>query len=233
MTSRQLLTYVAVTIGIAAAGGLYLILNSPNRGFAFAIFLAGLFFLLFYTWPLKYIGLGELAVILVWGPLMIGGGYYVITGEWSNNVVLAGLPYALGVTLVIFGKHIDKYSEDKKKGIHTLPVIIGEKASRYIAIAAAILQYLITTYLVIIGFFSPIMLLVWITVSGYPKLRAKVSLGQFINYFSKPRPKTEPKNWKQWPLYFVSIAFTQNERFGIVFVFALFLETIGKLIGII
>ena len=48
--------------------------------------------MLFYTWPLKYIGLGEIAVLLVWGPLMIGGGYFVITGVWDWNVVLAGLP---------------------------------------------------------------------------------------------------------------------------------------------
>src|SRR2546430_10339218 len=34
--------------------------------------LAGAVFVLFYTYPLKYIGLGEVAVILVWGPLMIG-----------------------------------------------------------------------------------------------------------------------------------------------------------------
>ena len=29
----------------------------------------------------KYVGLEELAV-LVWGHLMIEGGYYTITGEW-------------------------------------------------------------------------------------------------------------------------------------------------------
>ena len=29
--------------------------------------LAGAFFVLFYTWPLKYYGLGEPAVLVVWG----------------------------------------------------------------------------------------------------------------------------------------------------------------------
>ncbi len=33
----------------------------------------GSFFLLFYTWPLKYIALGEISVFIVWGLLMIGG----------------------------------------------------------------------------------------------------------------------------------------------------------------
>ena len=124
-TEKQLLTYAAVTGLIALACGIVLtVLRGPA---ALALLAAGAFFVLFYTWPLKYIGLGELAVIIVWGPLMIGGGYYVITGQWSWNVVLASLPYALGPTTVIFGKHIDKHDPDKAKGIHTLPVIIGEK----------------------------------------------------------------------------------------------------------
>ena len=58
----------------------------------------GAFFVLFYTWPLKYIGPGELAVVIVWGPLMIGGGYYAITGVWDWNVILVSLVYALGPT---------------------------------------------------------------------------------------------------------------------------------------
>ena len=65
-------------------------------------------------------------MLVVWGPLMIGGGYFVMAQQWSWNVVLASLPYVLGVTTVIFGKHIDKLREDKAKGIHTLPVILGE-----------------------------------------------------------------------------------------------------------
>jgi 1,4-dihydroxy-2-naphthoate octaprenyltransferase len=54
----------------------------------------GAFFVLFYTFPLKYIALGEIAVLVVWGPLMVGGGYYEITGIWDWNVVIASLPYA-------------------------------------------------------------------------------------------------------------------------------------------
>ena len=115
---------------------------------------------LFYTWPLKYIGLGEMAVLIVWGPLMIGGGYFVITGQWDWNVVIAGLPYAFGVTTVIFGKHIDKFMEDKAKGIHTLPVMIGEKAGRFAVLSMIAMQYMSVLYLVIVGFFSPVMLVV-------------------------------------------------------------------------
>src|SRR5262249_35575736 len=127
---------------------------------ALELLAAGVFFVLFYTWPLKYIGLGEIAVLLVWGPLMIGGGYFVITGNWSWNVVLAGLPYAIGATTVIFGKHIDKVVPDKDKGIHTLPVLVGERAARYTVVSMFVLQYAFVIYLVLIRFFTPLMLVV-------------------------------------------------------------------------
>ena len=158
MTTRQLLTYAAVTGLIALAAGAYLVYLRGTL--AWVLLGAGAFFVLFYTWPLKYIGLGEVTVLLVWGPLMIGGGYFVITGQWDWNVVIASLPYTLGVTTVIFGKHIDKYGEDKTKHIHTLPVIIGERAARYSVVTMMVLQYLSVLYLVLTGFFTPIVLIV-------------------------------------------------------------------------
>ncbi len=209
MTKRELLTYAAVTGSIALACGAYLVYA---RGPLALILLAlGAFFVLFYTWPLKYIGLGEVAVLLVWGPLMIGGGYYVITGVWSWTAVIASLPYALGPTTVIFGKHIDKFAEDKAKGIHTLPVILGERTSRLIVSVLMLLQYATVFYLVLTGYFTPIVLIV---VLAYSLL--KVALTQY----QKPKP-TEPPAWyakDAWPLWFVSFAFVHNRRFGLLLI---------------
>ena len=78
MSVRELLAYIAVTGLAALAIGAWLV---AARGAGVAWLLAaGAVFVLFYTFPLKYIGLGEPAVLVVWGPLMVGGGYYVITG---------------------------------------------------------------------------------------------------------------------------------------------------------
>ena len=96
LSIRGLLGYAAFSGLIAIAIGAYIV--SVRGPFALALLLAGAFFVLFYTWPLKYIGLGEIAVILVWGPLMIGGTYFVVTGVWDWDVVLVGLPYAIGAT---------------------------------------------------------------------------------------------------------------------------------------
>ncbi len=54
-------------------------------------------------------------------------------------VVLASLPYALRTTAIIFGEHIDKLESHREKGIRTLPVLLGEKASRYAALGMMVL----------------------------------------------------------------------------------------------
>ncbi len=96
----------------------------------------GLFISVFYVAPpikLKHHGLGEPGVFIVWGPLMIAGTYFVATGTLPGWVWVDSLPYAILVTTVLFGKHIDKISADTAKGIHTLPVILGERRSRWVA----------------------------------------------------------------------------------------------------
>jgi len=97
---------------------------------------------------------------------------------WDWNVVIASLPYALGVTTVIFGKHIDKLPEDKAKGIHTLPVVIGETVSRYVVFGMVALQYLSVIYLVIIGFFSPVMLVALLGLRSLPYVSQDLSQPQ-------------------------------------------------------
>src|SRR2546430_436390 len=114
LSVRGLIAYAAVSGVIALAIGGYLV--AVRGPFALALMAAGAFFVLFYTYPLKYIGLGEIAGILVWGPLMIGGTYFVVTGTWDWNVAAVGLPYAVGATTVIFRKHLRQLPDDRPKG---------------------------------------------------------------------------------------------------------------------
>ncbi len=218
LDKKGLLTYAIVTGLLAAACGVALIFL---RGELTWLFMAlGAFFVLFYTWPLKYIALGEIAVLIVWGPLMIGGGYYVITGGWDWNVVIASLPYALGVTGVIFGKHIDKFDVDKEKRIHTLPVVLGEKLSRFTVVGMLIFQYLFTIYLVVTGFFTPVMLIVALT------LKVFIDIWPM---FQAPKPTEKPEDYPDvWPNYFVAAAFQHNKRFGSWFLLGLIVDTVLK-----
>jgi 1,4-dihydroxy-2-naphthoate octaprenyltransferase len=223
MTMREVLAYAGVTGAIALACGIGLVyVRGP---LALALLAAGAFFVLFYTWPLKYIGLGELAVLLVWGPLMVGGGYYCVTGAWSWPVVLASIPYALGPVTVIFGKHIDKRKDDMAKGIHTLPVIIGEKPARYTMLALIALEYLLVFYMILIGFFSPAMLVVVLAVAVLPPL---------LPMFRAPKPDARPESFPAdvWPLWFSAACFVHTRRYGILFLVGLLIDAALKVAGI-
>ena len=217
LTRGQLLGYIAFT-GLAALGiGAWLV---GVRGEPALILLGlGALFVLFYTWPLKYIGLGEPAVLLVWGPLMVGGGYYVITGEWSHPVAVASVAYALGPTAVLFGKHIDKLLEDRAKKIHTLPVILGEAASRWSVFGMLVAQLALLVGLVATGYFHPVVLVA---------LAAAPSLRRVYQVMSRPRPTSPPPELPAgvWPLYCVATAFWYNRRFGMWFLLGLVLDVV-------
>jgi 1,4-dihydroxy-2-naphthoate polyprenyltransferase len=204
LSERGLLCYAAVPLAVAAACGLAL---ASARGWPIlALMAAGGFFLLFYTWPLKYIGLGEAAVILVWGPLMVGGGYYAITGIWDGRVALASLPYALGATTVIFGKHIDKLDADRSKGIHTLPVLTGERLARAAALIMLAAQYLLVIGLVAVGYFSPVLLITCFGLFFLPRV---------WTMFLRPRPVSAPPGSEGfWPMWFVAAAFYHQRIYG-------------------
>ncbi len=219
MSKAELLRYAIITGLLAVVAGAILI--SFHGTLALILLGLGAFFVLFYTWPLKYIALGELAVLIVWGPLMIGGGYFVITGAWDWNVVIASLPYAFGVTTVIFGKHVDKFLEDKAKRIYTLPVVIGERVGRTAILGMFLFQYLAALYLVLIGFFTPVVL---ITLFALP------TLFQIWPMFRAPKPAEKPTDFSDvWPNYFVGAAFVHNRRFGVLFLLGLILDVVLKI----
>jgi len=209
ITEKVLFKYIALTGVIAIACGVVLIARTDV--ITLYLMLAGVFFVLFYTWPLKYIGLGEPAVWLVWGPLMVCGSSYVVSGQWSDTVFWLSCLYGLGPTTVLFGKHTDKLNEDKKKGVNTLPVILGERTSRYVTLGSWIVQYLGVTAGVLAGVLSWPFLLVWVAL---PK--ALKNTGAFLT----PRPDNAPDSLPEgvWPLYLVAFAFDHNKAFsGLMF----------------
>lgn len=222
LTKGQMLAYIAVTGGIALAAGLYLV---ATRGQATLGLLAiGAFFVLFYTWPLKYVGLGEVAVILVWGPLMVGGGYYVVTGDWNWPVIVASLPCALAATTVLFGKHIDKLDADAAKGIRTAPVLLGETNARHATIAMLTLQYLLVFWLVATGRFSFLLLAV---------LGAAPWWWRAVQAYSQPRPAAPPAEYPPgiWPLWYAAFAFQHTRRFGLLFLAGLAADVLARSLG--
>jgi 1,4-dihydroxy-2-naphthoate octaprenyltransferase len=180
---------------------------------AFAV--AGFVVSLAYTAPplrLKKRGLGEPSVLVVWGPLMVGGTYYAAVGHVDWGVVAASIPYALLCTTVLMGKHIDKAAWDAPTGTRTLPVMLGDARARQATQAMMVAFYPLVLALVIAG------ALPWpalVAVLGVPQLR-KVWAS-----FSKPAPADPPPNWPIWPLFFAPLAFVHTRRAGALFVLGL------------
>jgi 1,4-dihydroxy-2-naphthoate polyprenyltransferase len=186
------------------------------RGWPVAAFaLAGLFVSVFYVAPplkLKHHGLGEPGVFVVWGPLMIGGTYYVTAGTIPGWVWIASLPYALAVTTVLVGKHIDKYEQDGARGIHTLPVLLGKDVSLRLNQAAMIAFYAIIAVLVATRTLGPAVLIV---AAALPRLV------RVLRAYNEPKPAAPPPGYRVWPLWYVSLAFYHNKLAGGLFVLGL------------
>lgn len=216
LSKTGIYSYIGFTLLIAVLAGSFLIVQTGI--ITLYLMLAGMFFLLFYTWPLKYIGLGEITVVAVWGPLMVGGTYYVSTGgEWSWPVAIVGLVYALGPTSVLFGKHTDKLQADKEKKVFTLPVILGERNARWSTILLWFMQYVLVGWLILNGSVGFALAIVLLAVPKY--LWA-------LKVFSKPRPESEPEDLEKgvWPLYLSAHAFQYNKRFGLLFLLGLIVD---------
>ena len=100
-------------------------------------------------------------MLLVWGPLMVGGTAFAATGVWNWQIAAIGSAFALGPTSVIFGKHIDKLDFDRDKGVATLPVRLGPVAARAWVRWMLVLQYLATAALILSGWLPwPVLLVV-------------------------------------------------------------------------
>jgi 1,4-dihydroxy-2-naphthoate octaprenyltransferase len=223
-TRRQQLRWFFVSGVLAFLSGVFALMYTNFSLTTIGLFAFGALVLLFYTWPLKYLALGELAIFLIWGPIMISGVYIVLARGWTENVwnvALAGIPFGLSVVSINIGKHIDKSSEDKKKGVGTLPVVIGEAAARYLNMAVFVLMYAVILYLIFVPrYFTPVMLIVFL--AGKRLLFA-------VAVLTKPRPAEPPKEWPAWPIWFSGFAFHHNRLFGNLLLLGLFADTILRL----
>ncbi len=129
MSLDQHLRYILVTgVMAVSCGGLV----SFSLGWpALLLMGVGSLFVLFYTYPLKHLALGEVAVWAVWGPLMIFALVYVASGRWLEDALWLGGLYGLGPLAVILGKHTDKIADDSIRGVMTLPVLLGARNARW------------------------------------------------------------------------------------------------------
>jgi 1,4-dihydroxy-2-naphthoate octaprenyltransferase len=122
---RQMATLSTVFYVLAGVIGLVLLATHGSTALL-VIGVVGFIVSLGYTAPpLKFVyrGLGEIAVALGFGPLMLLGAYVVQTGgmlAWEPFV--ASIPVALLVALILYVNEIPDRRSDARAGKRTLPV---------------------------------------------------------------------------------------------------------------
>jgi 1,4-dihydroxy-2-naphthoate octaprenyltransferase len=206
-TPEGLLAAALILLGFATAVMAALILL---RGWPVALFAAaGLALSLSYTGFLKRHGLGELAALLAWGPLMIGGAAYACSGRLDPAYFAASLPYGLAVASVLVGKHIDKREADRKVGVRSVPVLLGEERSRALALVLFVAFYALTAGLAALRLTGPLVLLV---LASLPRLV------RVWKIYRQPRPASPPEDWTVWPLWYVGWAMYLNRLAGLLLV---------------
>jgi 1,4-dihydroxy-2-naphthoate octaprenyltransferase len=138
---------LAVSIILAGAGsgiGLYLTLAKGAAALPL-IGLVGLLLVFSYNgWPLRLVnkGLGELAIFLGWGPIVVLGSYYVQTRAFVSAGVL-GPCYLSGVmtTLVLLINEFADRDADAGSGRKTFVTLYGYSGGLAIYLALALSCY--------------------------------------------------------------------------------------------
>jgi len=128
---------------IAIATGIYTFLEVGMP--VVWLMLAGAFIVFFYTAPpirLNYRGLGEFALFLAFGPLIVFGVTYVLTDGIRIESMLAGVPIGIFIMNVGLVSNTFDYHDDVASGKRAFPVRFGQAAAVKLIIASTWIAYL-------------------------------------------------------------------------------------------
>ncbi len=136
--------------GLGALAGLYLAATRPNGWLLLALGLAGGALAVFYTLPpfaLQYHGLGDVAVGVVFGPIVTLGAYAVQTGALSWEALLASIPLGILVAAFLFVNEMPEHETDPRGGKRTIPARLGlERSYRlYLAMVGLAVAFLVVS----------------------------------------------------------------------------------------
>ncbi|MBN1213141.1 MAG: 1,4-dihydroxy-2-naphthoate polyprenyltransferase [candidate division Zixibacteria bacterium] len=134
---------------LAFAAGVYLVWRG---GWPIAIIgLLSILFGVLYTggpYPLGYNGLGEIFVIIFFGPVAVGGTYFVQALSIDLSVIIAGLSPGLFSTALLTVNNLRDIDGDRRAGKKTLPARFGRTFARWEYLLALLIALLIPVVLV-------------------------------------------------------------------------------------
>jgi 1,4-dihydroxy-2-naphthoate octaprenyltransferase len=134
ISEKGLFRLAVISTLIAAACGLAVLALTGRIGLlAFGAF--GVFSTYFYTAPPLRLaarrGLGELLIGLNFGPLMVAGTVYALSGSLTWLDFLAGAPIGLFTTAILWINEFPDLKADELSGKLNLVVTLGEERARW------------------------------------------------------------------------------------------------------
>lgn len=99
----------------------------------------------------KYVGLGDLFVFCLMGPLMVIGSFLVLTGGYSHDVLLISLPVGFLVAAILSGNNLRDIYHDTQAKINTAATLLGHRWARWEYMGLIITAYISTLAMVGLG----------------------------------------------------------------------------------
>ena len=141
------LTYVAgwpvLALGLLSIAAAYLYTGGPK--------------------PYGYLGLGDLAVFVFFGPGAVAGTYYVQALDVSPLAWFASIPIGALATAILVVNNLRDIETDARAGKHTLAVRIGDGPTRTYYLLLLAVAYLVPLILWWRGLSGPWVLLAWLS----------------------------------------------------------------------
>jgi 1,4-dihydroxy-2-naphthoate polyprenyltransferase len=133
ISEKNLLLVAWIALGVATLAGLPILLA---RGLPLLLFgLVAAFSVYFYTAPPLRLaarkGLGELLVGLNFGPLLVAGTVFAISGIVTWQAFFIGLPIGLLTTAILWINQFPDMASDASTGKHNLVVLLGKQRARW------------------------------------------------------------------------------------------------------
>lgn len=191
-TSGQLLGASAVFFGIALLMGIVVI---AVRGWNILYWMAAAMIIgvSYSGGPLKlgFRGLGEAVIFIMFGPLMMSGIYYAVTGDFGWKILLLSTAVGLLVTNIVYSHSVLDSVPDMKMGKKTMAHLMGsEKGQIVFSAFLNVGPYLLVALGVALG------ILHWAYLAVLAVLPVSVwlvrSLDDFVMHREVP---IEPKPW--------------------------------------
>lgn len=157
ISARDMKKAIAVTFGLAAVAGLYLIWYAGWP--IFVIGVVSVIAALGYTngpIPYGYYGLGELFVFIFFGLVATAGTRYVFGSPVPASAWAGGVVMGLLASAILEANNIRDIDTDRAAGKHTLAVVVGRKWARRFFAVTIVSSFIWIVFSVAVGWFPPL-----------------------------------------------------------------------------